>query len=143
MTLGALAIGHLVALKTADTSLLATRIQLQPILESRLKLVLYGSRKAMNLKMGNSRVRFDDKKSNSGILSRDGLTSFSHDRGMNNIARVYRVKEKTEDNLVGFIKSKLNGVVLAVSGKGNCVTVTIAGKLEIHDVGEDTRKLIC
>ena len=88
-------------------------------------------------------VALDDKSLCGGILSRDGQTLLSYNRAAHPVTRVYRVREEAGREPVGLIKFELDGVVLAVSGKGNRVIVGKAGQLEIHDIGEDASKLAC
>ena len=62
---------------------------------------------------------------------------------MNPITCVYRVREEAGKNLIGSIKFKLSGKVLAVSGIGSRVIVEIPENPEINDIGKDASKLVC
>ena len=89
------------------------------------------------------RIAFDGEDLPYGSLSRDGQTLCSYNFGMDPIIRVYQVREDAGKDPIGLMKFKLNGEVLAVSGKGNRVMMVKGERLEIHDIGKDASKLVC
>ena len=117
-------------------------------LTNRGEQVKYGSKwlTQINVPEGGSfkHVTFSGESLNTGILSRDGQTLFSYNKGDDSpITCIYQVREEAEKDPVGFMKLVLNGKVLAISGKGNRVMMKRKWLLEIHDIGKDTSRLVC
>ena len=79
------------------------------------------------------RITFDGEDQSYDLLSRDGqmLCFYIYACAM---ARVYRVTEEAGKDPVAFIKFELDGKVLAVNGKGNCVIVENEDWFEMHDI---------
>ena len=80
------------------------------------------------------------------------MTGFCHEMnkhggscnfGINPTLRAYQIKEQTGKNPTAFKKPELDGVVIAVSGRGNRAIVQTRRQFEIHDIGQGVNKLVC